>query len=55
MYEDVDKFPLMQAADPIVEKLYESTEEGKKVTRNKGDKYLAVYRRIADPYVATSS
>lgn len=34
--------------DPIVEKLYESTEEGQKVTRNKGDKYLAVYRRIPD-------
>ena len=27
----------------------QSTEEGKKVARNQGDKYLAVYRRIADP------
>ncbi|XP_076653652.1 tRNA (guanine-N(7)-)-methyltransferase [Halictus rubicundus] len=36
--------------DPIVEKLYESTEEGQKVTRNKGDKFLAVFRRISDPY-----
>lgn len=32
--------------DPIVEKLYDSSEEGKKVTRNKGDKFLAVFRRI---------
>ncbi|KOB74469.1 tRNA (guanine-N(7)-)-methyltransferase [Operophtera brumata] len=36
-----------QKTDPIVEKLYESTEEGQKVTRNNGEKYLAVYRRIA--------
>ncbi|XP_049867354.1 tRNA (guanine-N(7)-)-methyltransferase [Pectinophora gossypiella] len=36
--------------DPIVEKLYESTEEGQKVTRNNGDKYLAVFRRIADNF-----
>ncbi|XP_065827437.1 tRNA (guanine-N(7)-)-methyltransferase-like [Oscarella lobularis] len=39
------------ANDPVIEKLYESTEEGKKVTRNKGDKYMAVYVRVADPYV----
>ncbi|XP_078036145.1 tRNA (guanine-N(7)-)-methyltransferase [Augochlora pura] len=37
------------AEDPIVEKLYESTEEGQKVTRNKGEKFLAVFRRISDP------
>lgn len=37
-----------QKSDPIVEKLYESTEEGQKVTRNQGDKYLAVFRRIPD-------
>ncbi|XP_053625226.1 tRNA (guanine-N(7)-)-methyltransferase isoform X2 [Plodia interpunctella] len=36
--------------DPIVEKLYESTEEGQKVTRNKGDKFLAVYKRIPDSF-----
>ncbi|XP_019620612.1 PREDICTED: tRNA (guanine-N(7)-)-methyltransferase-like isoform X1 [Branchiostoma belcheri] len=35
--------------DPVVEKLYESTEEGQKVTRNKGDKFLAIFRRIKDP------
>nr|CAG4637290.1 EOG090X0BSB [Ceriodaphnia reticulata]SVE73147.1 EOG090X0BSB [Ceriodaphnia reticulata] len=38
--------------DIVVPKLYESTEEGKKVTRNNGDKFLAVFRRIPDPYVA---
>ncbi|XP_012268767.2 tRNA (guanine-N(7)-)-methyltransferase [Athalia rosae] len=37
-------------SDPIVAKLYESTEEGQKVTRNKGDKFPAVFRRIPDPY-----
>ena len=40
------------AADPVVPKLYESTEEGQKVTRNKGDKFLAVFRRTADPHNA---
>lgn len=45
----------MQAADPVVEKLYESTEEGKKVTRNKGDKFLAVFKRIADPFIVMNS
>jgi tRNA (guanine-N7-)-methyltransferase len=29
--------------------LSESTEEGKKVTRNKGEKFLAIYRRVDDP------
>ncbi|KAK9873354.1 hypothetical protein WA026_022159 [Henosepilachna vigintioctopunctata] len=37
-------------ADIIVEKLYASSEEGQKVTRNNGDKYIAVFRRIEDPY-----
>jgi len=39
------------AQDPVVEKLYQSTEEGQKVTRNKGIKLVAVFRRIQDPYV----
>ncbi|KAM3963107.1 tRNA (guanine-N(7)-)-methyltransferase [Aphomia sociella] len=39
--------------DPIVEKLYESTEEGQKVTRNQGDKFLAVFRRIPDNFENT--
>lgn len=40
----------LQQSDPVVEKLYTSTEEGQKVTRNEGDKFLAVYRRIADAH-----
>lgn len=36
-------------SDPVVEKLYDSTEEGMKVTRNKGDKFCAVFRRTQDP------
>ena len=41
---------LKQAKDPVVEKLFQSTEEGQKVTRNKGVKLVAVFRRIQDPY-----
>eukprot|EP00729_Bicosta_minor_P004519 gene4519-5830_t len=45
-------------ADPIVPKLYDSTEEGKKVYRNKaagqdhgdGDVRVALFRRIANPH-----
>jgi len=33
--------------DPVVPLLYESTEEGKKVTRNQGDKFLAIFKRIS--------
>ena len=33
-------------ADPVVEKLYESTEEGQKVTRAKGQKWCAVFERV---------
>ncbi|XP_023320743.1 tRNA (guanine-N(7)-)-methyltransferase [Eurytemora carolleeae] len=35
--------------DPVVEKLFESSEEGQKVTRNEGEKWCAVFRRIPDP------
>jgi tRNA (guanine-N7-)-methyltransferase len=48
-------FFLIQDQDVVVPKLYESSEEGQKVTRNKGDKFLAVFRRIADPYQASSA
>jgi tRNA (guanine-N7-)-methyltransferase len=33
----------------VVDTLYNATEEGQKVARNKGDKFLAVFRRIEDP------
>jgi len=61
MVDHLDAHPLFQrlteeecAKDIIVTKLYESTEEGQKVTRNNGDKFLAVYRRIADPAAAST-
>ncbi|KAI8434885.1 hypothetical protein MSG28_003371 [Choristoneura fumiferana] len=47
LFEEITEEELK--SDPIVEKLYESTEEGQKVTRNNGDKFLAVFRRIPDP------
>eukprot|EP00042_Codosiga_hollandica_P045045 m.452141 g.452141 ORF g.452141 m.452141 type:complete len:110 (-) comp56925_c0_seq10:1032-1361(-) len=67
MASHLDKHPLFQrltdeelAADPVIPKLYSSSEEGKKVIRNMekgqnhgdGDVRLAVYRRIADPFQA---
>jgi hypothetical protein len=30
--------------------LFESTEEGQKVTRAKGEKWCAVFRRVPDPF-----
>ncbi|GLH10471.1 tRNA (guanine(46)-N(7))-methyltransferase [Gryllus bimaculatus] len=36
--------------DPIIDKLYNSSEEGQKVTRNNGKKFLAVFERIADSF-----
>ena len=51
-----DSFPLFQrltkeeeTVDEMVPKLFDSTEEGKKVTRMGGEKFIAVYRRIPDP------
>lgn len=41
--------PFFQASDIVVSKLYDSTEEGQKVTRNNGQKWLAVFQRIEDP------
>lgn len=39
---------LQQAGDPVVDLLGASTEEGKKVQRNGGKTFPAVFRRIAD-------
>ncbi|XP_014784953.1 tRNA (guanine-N(7)-)-methyltransferase isoform X1 [Octopus bimaculoides] len=59
MVQHFENFPLFERvldhdlqSDVVIEKLYESTEEGQKVTRNKGEKFLAVFRRINDPYVS---
>lgn len=56
MVEHFENFPLFKrmtdeelSGDVVVEKLYTSTEEGQKVTRNKGDKFLAVFKRVSDP------
>lgn len=35
-----------QQSDPITPKLYQSSEEGAKVVRNKGDHFLAIFRRL---------
>ncbi|OQS01700.1 tRNA (guanine-N(7)-)-methyltransferase [Achlya hypogyna] len=41
-------------ADPCVKAMTEETEEGKKVARSGGKKYVAVYRRIPDATVAAN-
>ena len=41
--------PSEQEADPVVAKLFESSEEGQKVTRNSGSKWCAVFERVAGP------
>lgn len=38
-----------QEADPCVAIMRSDTEEGKKVERVKGDKYVALFRRLEDP------
>lgn len=35
--------------DPVVAMLFDSTEEGQKVTRNSGKKFPAVFRRVENP------
>jgi tRNA (guanine-N7-)-methyltransferase len=37
------------AADECIEIMMSETEEGKKVTRNNGNKYIACFRRVNDP------
>lgn len=36
----------LRETDPIVAKLYGTSEEGMKVTRNNGDKFVAIFRRL---------
>ncbi|KAI9355974.1 putative methyltransferase-domain-containing protein [Zopfochytrium polystomum] len=55
MVKHLDDHPLFERltqaeldADPCVPCVMESTEEGKKVARNNGKKFLMCYRRIAD-------
>ncbi|EDW78467.1 uncharacterized protein Dwil_GK16167 [Drosophila willistoni] len=44
LYERIS--PEDESQDPITPKLYQSSEEGAKVVRNKGDHFLAIFRRI---------
>ncbi|KAJ3044465.1 tRNA (guanine-N(7)-)-methyltransferase (tRNA(m7G46)-methyltransferase) [Rhizophlyctis rosea] len=53
MVKHLDEHPLFERIpdadltdDPCVPCVMQETEEGKKVERNKGDKFLAVYRRL---------
>jgi len=39
--------------DPAIPLIRDSSEEGKKVARNEGSKYLAIFRRIKDPFPST--
>jgi len=40
----------IQDADPVAAQIRESTEEGKKVSRNLGNKWEAVFRRVEDTF-----
>ena len=57
MTDHLTRHPLFESltqsekdSDPVVPKLFDSTEEGKKVTRNGGQKFIAVFRRIEDKF-----
>lgn len=56
MVQHFDEHPLFERVveeeltqDECVEVMRTETEEGKKVERNKGHKFVAVYRRLEDP------
>ncbi|KAI5955053.1 hypothetical protein KGF54_001614 [Candida jiufengensis] len=56
MNKHLEEHPLFEklnetelASDECVEIMYNSTEEGQKVDRNKGDKYVACFRRVDNP------
>jgi tRNA (guanine-N7-)-methyltransferase len=55
LFQRIDNDDPVIKNDPCIEHVVGSTEEGKKVERNKGDKYLAVFRRIEDPVMNKSS
>ncbi|CAG2108629.1 unnamed protein product [Medioppia subpectinata] len=48
LFESLDQSDI--DADPVVPKLFDSTEEGQKVTRNGGQKFVSVYRRVKDSF-----
>lgn len=61
MCEHLDAFPLFERVEeeqlrkeghgPVLDAVYTATEEGKKVERNSGEKWLACFRRIEVPRV----
>ena len=57
MTDHLNRHPLFESlsqseidSDPVVPKLFDSTEEGQKVTRNGGQKFVALFRRIEDKF-----
>jgi tRNA (guanine-N7-)-methyltransferase len=50
LFERIEEDELVKAGKgPIIQAMREDTEEGKKVTRNKGEKWLACFKRLEDP------
>lgn len=39
----------LEKTDPVIEQIRNATEEGKKVSRNNGDKFVACFRRLEAP------
>ncbi|CAG0916138.1 unnamed protein product [Notodromas monacha] len=53
LFEEVPEEELK--GDPVHDVIWESSEEGKKVTRNEGSKFLAVFKRIEVPGISAQS
>ena len=57
MAHHLNDFPLfeyipteeLETTDPVIEQIRNATEEGKKVSRNNGDKFVACFRRLERP------
>lgn len=49
LFKRLDKDGPELEHDPCVEAVYTATEEGKKVERNRGDKWFSAFLRLADP------
>lgn len=57
MVHHLTEFPLfelipieeLEKVDPIVDQIKNATEEGKKVSRKNGDKFVACFRRLDSP------
>jgi hypothetical protein len=49
LFEQIPADSAEYKADPCIAAIHDSTEEGKKVARNNGDKYILVWRRKDDP------